>query len=506
MLSAASLVIGCGYPALPPVGGSADGGPGDGGSAANGPHVTLDWEVAQPLPSTLTFAPIVPAPKVRIAPLDAANANTALAAFTDATYTADGTIAIPDDYLNHLWRLEYTLADGVPHEVQWQPDDRVGHIALPLFGRPVRDPVPSGAGYTITPTGGPASFNNPHVFTTGLWTEGIATPGTAIDFDLTRSTSLSGPNGASDPAFGDQGFLIDYKLTPGGCRVAIGGAAFDPTVHAGTHTTVAPAWNVDNMSSLQGTDIPQTIGDRFKALNGLATYVPNATTIMFGISPSTVIPGLTVTPPISTQLYNAQLPVPVMLTLLECPLSGAPGNAMPLALSQLAAYPKVFHTQLVALRTALGVSLTSGMETVVVESLNSVSLGFLAPLTTQFALTTNTGKVALDGASEQINIGAAHGTFTFDFTPESGTSLHADYYEVTLHQITNNSMSTVRVYTVTSPSVKIDGTLITPNTDYVFEVRAITGHPQAAHGDFATVSYPYGMTIVYPRTFSASSI
>ena len=512
MCGVASLVIGCSYPALPPVGGSTDGGGSlPGGPGATSP-VTLDWQIAQPLPAQPTFAPISPAPKVRIAPMFPAGStgdtSATLAPFVDATYGSDGSIAIPSDYLDQTWRLEYTLADSIPHEVQWRPDVQAGHIAIPIFGRLSRLPVPSGAGYTITPTNSPSSFNNPRVFTTGLWTEGVGPTitGSTLDFNLTRSISLSGNIGLPDPAFGDQAFVVDYS-TQAGCRVATGDAAFNPTLQAGAHTAVHPAWEINPISPISGADINQSFGARLNSqLDGLATYVQNATTLLFGISPSTAMPGLTNVSSPALQLYNAQLPVPVMLTLLECPISGNPEGTSPSTISELAAYPTILHAQIVGVRTALGMSLISGMETVLVGTSSAFSLSFPTPLTEQFTLSTSTARILLDGASEQIDIGPLHGTFILDFTPESGADLHADYYEVVVHQIANDSISTERIYTVTSPSVMLDSALFTPNADYVFEVRAITGHPQATHGDFSTVTYPYGTTIVYPRTIKTGPL
>jgi len=73
-----------------------------------------------------------------------------------------------------------------------------------------------------------------------------------------------------------------------------------------------------------------------------------------------------------------------------------------------------------------------------------------------------------------------------------------------LHRIVAGTLTTERIYTVTAPKVRIDGALLMPGADYVFEVRSIKGHPQAPHGDFAPVDYPYGAAIVFTRTFKAS--
>src|SRR3954471_8486809 len=84
-------------------------------AAVHVPRVVLDWQIATLLASgdpdpTIRFAPIDPAPKIRIAPIDGSFDH------DKATYSpADGSIGLPLAYLNTTWRLEYTLADNLPH-------------------------------------------------------------------------------------------------------------------------------------------------------------------------------------------------------------------------------------------------------------------------------------------------------------------------------------------------------------------------------------------------------
>jgi hypothetical protein len=85
-----------------------------------------------------------------------------------------------------------------------------------------------------------------------------------------------------------------------------------------------------------------------------------------------------------------------------------------------------------------------------------------------------------------------------------GADLRADYYDVVLHRIAAGVLTTERIYTVTAPRVRIDGSILMRDADYVFEVRSYKGHPDAQHGNFAPVDYPYGAAIVFTRTFKAS--
>jgi hypothetical protein len=502
MCGVASLVLGCSYPALPPVGeGASTDAPAGGGTAANGPHVTLDWEVGLPAPAAPSFAPISPAPKIRIAPLGAGDASTTLAAFTDATYNADGTIAIPADYLNHPWRLEYTLADGIVHEVQWQPDAQVGHIVIPIFGRPARTPIPAGTGYTIKPTGGPGGYTFPRVFTTGLWSAGpVPAPlpaGTTIDYDFANAKSLSGDLGTPDPALGDHAFVVDYVVdSHTSCRLATGGAAFDPTVHAGVHTAVMPAWDLTPKSFQPGTNDVSRLSTISDLINGAVDSTSSM--VMIGVMPTTAVTGLFDS---TGRLHRGIMPVPVVIELAECPFNtaGTLNAQFPSAFLDL---PMIANVQLLGDRQVLGASLLSGLENIVqLDGQGGYVSTFPAPLATQISLTAPDIKVALDGASDQVAVGTVHGTFSLDFTPESGAGIRGDYYDIILRHFTQNGLVTDRIYTVTSPSVKIDSALLTANTDYAFEIRAIKGHPQAPHGDFAPIDFPYGQTTLSPRTF-----
>jgi len=493
---------GCGYPPLAPLGDA---------STGREPHVVLDWQIATVLPSgapdpTIRFAPIVPAPKVRIAPIDGP-----FGADTTTYAPNDGSIAIPNAYLNTTWRLEYTLAGNVPHEVQWAPDDLQGHLTVPVFGRLQRDPVPTGGGYQITPPNPPTSYMFPRVFTTGLWTEGIASRnGPTVDYDFSNATSLSGPRGRPDPSLGDHALLVDYVADGNGCRIAAGSAALDSAaIQAGTHTVQTPPWNTtteavmsDQVSFTTVTRLIGGLGKLHVMFNGPLSAQ------LYGAPASTDMPGLGGTPEGST-LLAMSLPVPVMLTLLQCPYNIALSSPMQLPAQPptLASFSRIVHVQLVDSRPALGVTLNSGMEAVLQAGSSGFTMAFPAAIPTQFTLATpGNGMVDLVGGSDQVAVGPASGAFELAFIPEAATDtpLGADYYDVVLHRIVAGTLTTERIYTVTAPKVRIDGALFMPGADYVFEVRSYKGHPQAPHGNFAPVDYPYGAAIVFTRTFRAS--
>jgi len=468
------------------------------------PHVVLDWQIADVLPSgapVIAFAPIDPAPRVRIATLDGPFDQVI------ATYTpGDGSIEIPRDYLNTIWRLEYTLAGGIPHEVQWAPDDQKGHLTVPVFGRLRRDPVPLGSGYTITPPSLPGGgYTFPRVFTTGLWTEGTVSPkptGSTADYDFYNSAiAMSGANGRPDPALGDLGFLVDYVVNAGtSCRIAVGSATLDPALQANLHTVQTPTWDAAQKPFTSTPIDSSTIarfGDGLGLLDGGLGYTGS---LLFGSAASTAMPGLTAT---STSL---PLPVPVMVTLLQCPyFQTPPPTAQP---AMLGAFPHVVHVQIVNPRLVTGLgglTLTSGFEAVVTSTDNSFVPSFPAAIPTKMTLTTPTrGMVELAGPSEQVPVGSTTGPFTLEFLPEVAAGVRADYHDVVLHRIVGTTLTPERIYTVTAPRVRIDGALLRPDTDYVLEVRSYKGHLKAPQGDFTAVDYPYGAAIVFTRTFHTS--
>ncbi len=479
-------------------------------------HVVLDWQIATLLASgpndgapdpMIRFAPIDPAPKIRIAPIDGSFDQ------DKATYSPDdGSIVIPHAYLNTTWRLEYTLADNVPHEVQWAPDDPQGHLTVPVFGRVQRDPVPSGGGYQITPANAPAAYTFPRVFTTGLWTEGTASyNGATVDYDFSSATSLSGSLGRPDPSLGDHALLVDYVADAGsGCRIAVGSAVLaSAALEPNMHTMQTPPWNTSNEVVMNTPVDGPSITRLTKALGKLeSSFNGPLSVLLFGAAASTDMPGLAGTPD-SSRLELVQLPVPVMLTLLQCPYNISLAGLMtrPAQPPMFDPFPRVLHAQLVDTRQALGIALTSGMETVLRKDANGFTMAFPAAIPTQFTLTTPmNGVLDLVGGSDQVAVGPASGVFELAFTPETSTDtpLRADYYDVVLHRIVGGLLTTDRVYTVTTPKVRIDGSLLMPGADYVFEVRSYKGHPQASHGNFAPVDYPYGAAIVFTRTFKAS--
>jgi hypothetical protein len=228
--------------------------------------------------------------------------------------------------------------------------------------------------------------------------------------------------------------------------------------------------------------------------------------VLLGSSPSTSMPGL------ASVSRSLPLPLPVMATMLQCPYSPNPldahrGIPVPNAAQPpgLDGFPRILHIQLVDTRTVLGVTLASGMEVALASGPMGFTIEFPAAIPTGMTLTTpRKGVLDLAGDSEQLDAGSADGVFRLDFTSELDTKLRADYHDILLHRLDGASLTTERIYTVTAPSVQIDGKVLRPGTVYVLEIRTYKGHPAAARGDFAPIDYPYGAAIVFTRTFRTS--
>lgn len=467
---------------------------------------TTDQGAPLPAPVSVPFSGDA-APAIRIAPLDGP--------FVPASFSQvpgeDGRIPIPASYLGGAsgpprpWRLEYTTTAGaVPHEVQWAPDDNAGHLVVPLAGRVRPAAAPLGGGYTVT-TSPPASYVAPRIWTTGLWTDGLATPtapGT-VDYDFSTAVALSGSKGNLDPRL-DRGFLVDFDVDAGsGCQRAVGAAQLSAVaLTAGAHTAQTVSWDTRQrpvISDPVGFDFIDRLATVLGKLHG--SFNGNGSGLWFGVVPSREFPGLTASSPL------LPLPVPVMQVLLRCPYNASPlpGAVLPAALVE---FPIAVHVQLVDTRQVLGVNLHSGLEAVITPSPNGgFAIAFPAAMPTKMTLSTpaTAATAPLDLAGpDLVAAGAPTGPFALDFVPEAGGDVRADYYDVVLHRIVAGALTTERIYTITAPHLQIDPGVLVGGADYVLEIRSFKGQRMAAHGDFTQVDMPYGGAIVFASTFHTS--
>jgi hypothetical protein len=454
------------------------------------PHVVLDYQLPGP-----AYQPISPAPRVQIAPLDGAFG------VDPAAYGSDGAIVIPTRYAGTTWRLEYTIAGGVPHEVQWAPADKQGHVTVPAINGLDRAPLPPGAGYAIAPTGTAGPFTEPRVFTTGMWSEGavpgfVAGSAAQVDYGLASAVGLAGA--PAQLRAGDGALLLDFRRdATTGCRVAVGGAVLADPVPQAPHATATPRWETmaysfddPPLGTTQLTRLQQQLGP----LQSMA-----GKDLSFKLVGTLAAPGLPpfASAPAAASNLGVLLPVPVMVTWQACTYNQAgPAPAVP---SALLAPAVVRHVQLVDTRKLVGITLVSGLETV---DAVAATPAFPAQLATQIHLTGPAGvDLDLAGAADQLALPATAGPLRLAFVPDTaGAAPHTDYYEVTLDKVAGR-LEPARVFTVTQPSVRIDPAVLEAHTEYLFEIRGVTGQPGAASGDFATVRLPYSTAVVVTRTF-----
>lgn len=480
---------------------------------------TLTWQLAATTAdgapdSTLHYPPFDGAmvPQVRIALLDQP--------LVAATYASDGRISLPQTFFAGSapdaaplpWRLEYQLpasvGPSVPHEVQWKPDDKGGHVVVPLAGRLKLDAVPTGGGYRVTPNNPPASYLAPRILTTGLWTDGLANPiGSAIDYDV----SLARPplSGALDPTKGDRAYAVDFMSAPAGamgtCRFAVGGAPLpSAAITAGAHTDQTVTWETGRKvitSDIVDTSFLTRLRDSLGKLHG--SFNASGSGILYGVAPGTV--GDAAFPPLTGSSEALVLPVPVMLTLVQCPHDANPLPAAVLP-SKLDQFPVILHAQIVDSRKVGTINLYSGLETVLTPSPSSGSFKMIFPaaMATGITLATPAAAAPLDlaGDADQVPAGAPTGTFVLSISTEAGD--RPDYYNVLLHRLVGDTLTTERIYTVTNPEVRIDPSVLVGGAEYVFEIRSFKGAPMAARGDFTFVQFPYGSAVVFSRTFKTS--
>jgi hypothetical protein len=469
------------------------------------PRVRLTAQITQTEPDgkanpLLAYGPLDPAPEVQIGPLDGA--------LEPAVYEPDGAVRYPVRFTGTTWRLVYTLADGIPREVQWSPPpgDQVGHLVEPLFGRRDRKPVPAGGGYAITPKDSPPQHTSSRVFTTGIWTEG-AFGGTSsgatfnYDFDM-KAVSLSGPRGAPEKDRADHGVLVDFQ-TASGCRYATGAAAF--VVPDMTENVLTPP---DPQPQHYGVSVAVelTLGSSSpieSRLQGVLDSRSSGTTLRrmaYGYVPSLGVSAFS--RPVPVPAFEFYLPGPLMLTFLTCtlPLPQPPvlfANPPELRMR----FPHVVHVEVTNQRMLGNVTLTSGFSAVVASNTYAFTSTFLVAAPTKLTLHRGADSLDLDNGTDGSLLPAGTDPLELRFEVEADPDLTTDSFEVTLHELMNNKVEPRRIFIAAERKVRIDPSLLAPGREYVFEVRAFHGRPESPRANFAVNTYPQYAATIFSRSF-----
>lgn len=459
------------------------------------PTARLTWLVAvtdaQGVPAAAhEHRPIVPAPTVRIGRIGQPLMNVAI----DET----GTITLPVDYVTEPWRLAYQLADGIPREVQWSTTaGRTPHAIVPRFGRLEPAPIPGpNTVLTMTPSNNlPAMHAGTLVFTTGIWTQSVPTfgfpPGPTFNQNLNQSLQLSGPPGAPDHTKGDLAVLADYT-TSGNCRVSTGSAAFKLALTDGPSTTIsAEPWR----NSAATTNVTNPNADLVRVGLAASTTTANVTTaVQVGPAASAAMPAFTQEPG-REQVPALALDGPLLLPMVDCTatLGVLPTYNLP---DSLSGFPHVAHIQVTADRSVpSGPTLTHGLVAVreVAGGRADFDINVAMPLP-PFMLGT------LD-LSTMDDVPLPAGTDPLVLTFATEPVRMSDYYEVLLHRIDGTSTVVERVYTILQPTLTIDRSVLTLANDYVFEIRAFRGAPDAALADFTRYLSTQASAVVWTHTF-----
>lgn len=433
------------------------------------------------------------------------------------TRTADamGIVTIPLDItMSGPFRLVYQrTGDPVPHEYQGLvPNARV---IEPLFGPVARPTVPVNAGYLIKPMGAPTNHAINRVFTVGTWTEAktvvFPDPGNVRDFDYSYSpantVSMSGPLGV--PAATDAGVLVDYTTTTvPPCERATGSSRF-PAGNAAAHTdAIGDVWNIDSVTRQGTTDnnVELPAGIRPFLDETGPTYREN-----YGFVPSTLMPSFTRPAPSGLNPI-AFLRNPVMMLMRTCSAldSGTAAHRPTLFKDKLT---EAIYTETTVERSVGGIVLTNGVGvlTLISTPQTLISVATDVAFADGVVLKSASGmeNLFVADSNDQIAVAATSGSRTLSWN-WSGNIGKADYWEVTLIEMTSPSPTKRKTYTTTNATktattttttVRIDAADLTLGKQYVFQISAFVGRPDAAAGDFSRVVGNQAISVVHTHSF-----
>jgi hypothetical protein len=374
--------------------------------------------------------------------------------------------------------------------------------------------VPTNAGFMIKPMGAPTNHAINRVFTVGTWTEAktvvFPDPGNVRDFDYSYSAantvSMSGPLGVT--AATDAGVLVDYNTSAPPCERATGSSKF-PAGNAAAHTdAIGDIWSTDSVTrqgdTANNVELPPAIRPFFDETS--PTYREN-----YGFVPSALMPSFTRPPPGGLNPI-AFLRNPVMMVMRTCSMvdTGMAAHRPTLFRDKLT---EAIYTETTVDRSVGGVVLTNGVGvlTLIPTPQTSISVATDVAVADGVVLKSATAMSDLfvGNSTDQIPVPAATGSRTLSWT-WAGNVGKADYWEVTLLEITGASPAKRKTYTTTNATktattttttLRIDAADLMPNKQYVFQISAFVGRPDAAAGDFSRVVGDQSISVVHTHSF-----
>ena len=428
------------------------------------------------------------------------------------------------------------MAGIPPTDLYWKVGPSSPWFVVPRFERQGAsgDEVPSGSGWKVA-LDAPHDFSRMLGLTTGAWTEGV--PNVPAQFVspvqypfAMAAVSLVGARALPDAAKADQVVLIAMPPLPAAgpqqCdRSNTGSVTFSPPMLAAGMLTTLPGpnptwiattarWKPDwNVSAVQSGFIGQlgALGS-----DGSGFTVADGGRAAFGYLPRLDFPAYLRTGGLDDRGRARPLPVPAMLTVSDCPygiIRSDPFALVPaLESSTLKIVEAAAHLQLTSTRTvtASGVTLTSGLDIAVAPSISPDTTRVAAfeipgrapmPMAMKLARGTKMMDLTTDAdATDMTGTGTGTGTLALTWGAHTEMNEVSDYWSITLVRLEGAMHTPVRAIDTSIQAVElaVDGL---PAGLYTLEIRAHTGYPRAARGDYTVVTFPQTMTTVSTRTF-----
>ena len=454
-----------------------------------------------------TYVPITPAPRVQYGRVGQP--------LVDTSYTGvDVQVGYEFAEATETWRLVYTLAGGVPHEVHWRPSaiSRPGHATVLQLTPNDREAVPTPGTFVLDATGAPSTWEAPRVYTTNTWTvDPGAAPDTGVptrvtsDFASMFTTAMAGPKRKPDPTK-DLEVLLDYDTTAAAsrCMVAKGSAAFHIDLATGTSPDASPPI----YSSTLLVDNYTITGNAFGLLTNLTGASGVSLSAVSKIQTVTYGPGGSI--PLHFQRETAaplpiSLPIPVGILLAKCidaPTDQLPRFTRPIRASLATVGSLGFVTTPITLANGQ-VTIQNGLVTSSMGTGTSFTMSFdhaafaAAPTVdgTSVNVKTETSEVALSGGGS---------TALLDFEIAGGATPLADFYEATLYRVDGADLVPVREFTFTERPLRFDRDQGQPSgSKYVFGIHVIHGaSANVANGDFSVWGNTQTLGVTYTQIFT----
>ncbi len=453
------------------------------------------------------FVPISPPPTVQYGRRGEALIDT----------TIDGQqVAVGYEFAEsaETWRLVYTLAGGIPHEVHWKPSvsTRPGHAVTLQLTPNDRDPLPGSGTFQLNPSGAatPSNWFFPRVYTTNTWTVDPSPPpdtGTPTQINSNYvgpfTTPMAGAKRTPDP-IKDYEVLLEYDdaAAANACFVAKGTAAFHKDLSTGTGAQAPWVVNVKNGNYTIDTDFANDIAVRgnLADANGFAmlSSIRRYQVLTFG-------PGGAI--PLHHQMETSTpkpipLPIPVGILLAKC--EGAPATLPTFS------YPADPDLSTVGtLLYATDDLQIAGGGPIVRNGLEQSIMNEVGPYNMDFDGVAFAKNPTVDSASVNITepslvpIPAGGTTAALGFEP-STMNPTIDLYEATLYKVNGTTLVPIREFTFSEVPLLFNRDQGQPaGTRYVFAIRVIRGASAgAASGDFTVWQNTQSLGLTHTQAFT----